>query len=125
MNKRHFEFIAMKLLTGASVLALAVTFNVMTIQPAIADDCLLDTNNDGNATVPAPGNWSGLGIGNGASPGTLRSSNMTIRYGVHGIFGNRGTLDLSDSTISNNSGFCFFTCLRTFASIICRLAGFK
>ncbi len=45
----NFHFTTAKLLTGASLLALATTFSPLMIQPAYADDCLLDTNNDGNA----------------------------------------------------------------------------
>ncbi len=60
-----------------------------------------DTNEDGGATQPAPGDWYFLSI-----PGVATISHSQIRYGGYGgseVDVNGGNLTLADSTISDSS----------------------
>ncbi len=49
MTIRRFKPISAKFITGAAMLALIAGASPVGVQSAYADDCLLDTNNDGNA----------------------------------------------------------------------------
>lgn len=69
---------------------------------SISDDVGGDTNNDGDASAPAAGNWPFLQV---TGSGTI--SHAQIRYGghFHGsmVFANGGSLTISDSIISDSS----------------------
>src|SRR5207244_2833110 len=67
-----------------------------------------DTNGDGATTSPARGDWGSLVVN---STGSLTLNNAVVRYGgsgvnccgvYAGIFNSGGTLNLSNSTLSDN-----------------------
>ena len=66
-----------------------------------------DTNNDGSATQPAPGDWAGISVSSGAS---LDLTHTVVRYTGYysyaSVHNNGGSVRISDSILSNslNSG---------------------
>jgi len=73
--------------TGFSVNAGGRLFcNGTALQPVvlttILDDAFGgDTNGDGNATTPSPGDWDKVWIGGGSNPNTTRLEHVRMRYG--------------------------------------------
>lgn len=61
-----------------------------------------DTNNDGNATLPQPGDWAYL-WGRGAGS-TLTLQHTLLRYSRDAAVGAQGNLTLEDSTIEQSLG---------------------
>ncbi|GIW91484.1 MAG: hypothetical protein KatS3mg109_1916 [Pirellulaceae bacterium] len=66
-----------------------------------------DTNNDGNASTPAKGDWEGLYISNS---GTATLNHVVVRYGGHDNYyendaniHNYGSLTVTNSTITESS----------------------
>lgn len=59
-----------------------------------------DTNQDGSATQPTPGDWNGIQIN---SSGIARFTYTTIKYSISAVTVISGEADLDNSTLSNNS----------------------
>lgn len=75
---------------------------------SLADDNVgnpLDTNGDGNATSPAPGNWGAIRYLNTADDAISKISKAEIRYGYHGVVQNNVSVPVSDVQISDVSFF--------------------
>ncbi len=70
-----------------------------------------DTNGDGAATTPAPGNWWGLVVESSAASVTL--DHAVIRYGGYnfqsGIYNDGGSLSVTNSTLADNGYYGIYS----------------
>jgi RHS repeat-associated protein len=68
---------------GSSTLVANGTSTNPIVFTSIKDDSAGgDTNRDGTATVPAPGDWRGVGFGGGTQAGHGSITHATVRYGA-------------------------------------------
>jgi NPCBM-associated, NEW3 domain of alpha-galactosidase/Periplasmic copper-binding protein (NosD) len=67
------------------------------------DDVGGDTDNDGGASAPAAGDWSGIQVNSG---GTLSLTHATVSYaGSSGVYNNGGSVTLDHSTLSADGAY--------------------
>lgn len=91
--------------TGSKLLAVGTAEQPIIFTSIRDDDYAGDSNNDGQATLPTPGN---SGTINGAGPASLIQLHHTlVRYGAYAIQAS-GSLSLQDSTVEQSSNTAIY-----------------
>jgi hypothetical protein len=70
-----------------------------------------DTNADGNATLPAPGDWGAIQdspAGNGNPNPTVNLDHVRLVYGAYAVNLSQATTSITNSTVDHSSGYGIF-----------------